>query len=174
MKAASSTVAVALLVLSNGCTGEVMPLPVGITPGTTGGAGGDNNVASGGTAGAGGAPPSSPDSASPSGTPSGTGRAPTTPPDRSPGRGCLGGAGPPGTSGTMGTRGPSGSGLRQPGGACNACHSRGEGPRFAFGGTVYPSGHEPSQCNGGGPGGAQVVVADATGRSITAPVNAAG
>src|SRR5256714_14452672 len=290
MKAASSTVAVALLVLSNGCTGEVRPLPVGITPGTTGGAGGDNNVASGGTAGAGGASPSSPDAASPSGTPSGTGGAPPPPPDGGPGSGCLGGAvpadvaqtlkvrclichgnppvsgvpgslasytdfslpsksdpartmaqvvlariaappplqmppapasplppneaqgltawiqagmplsgcpspgspspdgGTPGagaapdpfaavptcTSGTMWTRGTSGSGLMQPGEACNACHSRGEGPRFAFGGTVYPRGPQPSQCNGGGPRGAQVLVADATRRSITPPVDGAG
>jgi hypothetical protein len=80
------------------------------------------------------------------------------------------------TSGTMWTRGNNGSGQMQPGEACIACHSTGEGPRFAFGGTLYPSGHEPSQCDGldGTRTAAQVVVVDAAGRSFTANVNAAG
>lgn len=80
------------------------------------------------------------------------------------------------TSGTMWTRGNSGSGQMQPGEACIACHSKGEGPRFAFGGTLYPSGHEPSQCDGvdGTRTAAQVVVVDSTGKSFTANVNAAG
>jgi cytochrome c553 len=47
------------------------------------------------------------------------------------------------------------------------------GPRFAFAGTVYPSPHEPNRCWGVS-GGAQVVVMDASGRTFTAPVNAAG
>jgi hypothetical protein len=79
------------------------------------------------------------------------------------------------TSGVMWTGGTSGSGLMQPGEACNACHSRsGEAPIFGFAGTIYPSGHEPSQCDGGGAAAAQVVVVDATGRSLSAQVNAAG
>ena len=55
----------------------------------------------------------------------------------------------------------------QPGEACVACHAKpgGEAPRLAFGGTVYPSAHEPSQCNGAdgsnGAKGASVVVIDA-------------
>jgi hypothetical protein len=68
----------------------------------------------------------------------------------------------------------------QPGEACVACHQKPgtEAPRLAFGGTVYPSGHEPSQCNGadgaGTAAGAQVVITDATGAMFTAVVNAAG
>jgi hypothetical protein len=78
------------------------------------------------------------------------------------------------TSGQMWNRGTRGSPLMQPGEACNACHSRGEGPQLAFGGTVYPSGHEPSLCNGASTGGAQVIVTDASGASFTAQVNEAG
>jgi hypothetical protein len=66
----------------------------------------------------------------------------------------------------------------QPGEACVACHARGEGGRIVFGGTVYPSAHEPSQCYGANgttsARGAHVVVTDAAGRMATAAVNAAG
>jgi hypothetical protein len=87
-------------------------------------------------------------------------------------------AAPTCTSGTMWTGGTRESPLMQPGEACVACHTKGEAPRLAFGGTLYPSAHEPSQCNGangtGSAQGAQVVVIDATGKSFTANVNAAG
>jgi hypothetical protein len=62
----------------------------------------------------------------------------------------------------------------QPGVACIACHSRGEGPRFAFGGTVYPSAHEPDQCNGAAAQGATVVVVDSAGTSVMATVDGSG
>jgi hypothetical protein len=66
----------------------------------------------------------------------------------------------------------------EPGAACVACHARGEGGRLSFGGTVYPTAHEPTLCNGAdgtsSAGGAVVTVADATGKSWMAPVNAAG
>jgi hypothetical protein len=83
------------------------------------------------------------------------------------------------TSGTTWTGGNRESPLMQPGEACIACHLKPSGgPRFAFGGTVYPSAHEPSQCNGADGSrsarGAQVVVTDAAGTSFTAGVNAAG
>jgi hypothetical protein len=82
------------------------------------------------------------------------------------------------TSGTMWTGGTRESPLMQPGEACVLCHTRGEAPRLSFGGTVYPSAHEPSQCNGasgtGSAQGAQVVVVDAKGTSATASVNGAG
>jgi hypothetical protein len=83
------------------------------------------------------------------------------------------------TSGTTWTRGNAESPLMQPGVACIACHAKsGEAPRFAFGGTLYPSGHEPDQCNGadgtGSAQGAMVVVLDSAGVSATANVNAAG
>jgi hypothetical protein len=77
------------------------------------------------------------------------------------------------TSGTTWTRGDHESPLMHPGRACIACHaSSDEGPRFQIGGTVYPTGHEPSDCNGAT--AAAVEVTDATGRVTTLPVNAAG
>lgn len=65
-----------------------------------------------------------------------------------------------------------------PGGTCIACHtSRGEGPRFALAGTVFPSGREVDDCNGLGslPSDPIVVeVTDAAGQVITMAPNAAG
>jgi hypothetical protein len=82
------------------------------------------------------------------------------------------------TSGVTWTRGDNGSASMQPGEACVACHAKGEGPRLAFGGTLYPSAHEPSQCYGVDgvrtAQGATVVVIDSAGTSVTAQVNAAG
>lgn len=54
------------------------------------------------------------------------------------------------TSGTYWRRGDEGSELMHPGMACIQCHARGEGPDFpmTIGGTVYPTGHEPNDCNG--------------------------
>jgi hypothetical protein len=82
------------------------------------------------------------------------------------------------TSGTNWTGGVRESPLMQPGEPCVACHAKGEAPRLAFGGTVYPSAHEPSQCNGANgsnsAAGAEVVVVDAAGMTFTARVNAAG
>jgi hypothetical protein len=82
------------------------------------------------------------------------------------------------TSGTTWTGGNRESPLMQPGEPCVACHSSGEAPRLSFGGTIYPSAHEPSQCYGASgvasAQGAAVVVVDATGKSVTASVNAAG
>jgi hypothetical protein len=82
------------------------------------------------------------------------------------------------TSGTNWTGGTRESPLMQPGEACVACHAKGEAPRLAFGGTIYPSAHEPSQCNGasgtGSAQGAEVVLVDAAGMIFTAKVNAAG
>jgi hypothetical protein len=82
------------------------------------------------------------------------------------------------TSGTTWTGGLRESPLMQPGEACVACHEKGEAPRLAFGGTVYPSAHEPSQCNGANgtssAQGAEVVLVDGAGMTFTAKVNAAG
>jgi hypothetical protein len=55
-----------------------------------------------------------------------------------------------------------------------ACHQRDDGPNFRVGGTVYPTGHEPSRCNGSAAQGAVVTVTDSRGRTVTAQVNAAG
>lgn len=65
-----------------------------------------------------------------------------------------------------------------PGGACINCHTSGggEGPRFTFAGTVFPSAHEPDDCNGsnGSTAMTQVVVTDANGSTFTMSVNAVG
>jgi mono/diheme cytochrome c family protein len=83
------------------------------------------------------------------------------------------------TSGTMWTGGDHESPLMHPGNACIACHaqrrSRGgddDAPRFTIAGTVYPTGHEPNDCNGAP--SATVEVTDAKGAVTSLPVNAAG
>ncbi len=81
------------------------------------------------------------------------------------------------TSNSNWTGGNEESPLMRPGGACISCHtSSREGPRFQLAGTVYPSAHEPDDCNGvnGGTSGAQVIVIDANGTSLTMNVNSAG
>jgi hypothetical protein len=54
------------------------------------------------------------------------------------------------TSGVYWTGGDDGSELMHPGTACMNCHARGEGPDFpmTIAATVYPSAHEPDDCNG--------------------------
>jgi hypothetical protein len=79
------------------------------------------------------------------------------------------------TSNTMWTRGTAGSGSMDPGQACVACHSRGDGPQFALGGTVFPTAHEPDDCNGGSVASmAKVVITGADGNAVTLTPNAAG
>jgi hypothetical protein len=77
---------------------------------------------------------------------------------------------------TTWTGGNEESPLMRPGGACIKCHEReGEGPRFAIAGTLYPTAHEPDDCNGvARAAGAKVVVTDANGASHTLDVNGAG
>jgi hypothetical protein len=88
------------------------------------------------------------------------------------------------TSGTTWTGGNSESPLMHPGVACIACHARsgdaastpaprkGGAPIFRVAGTVYPTGHEPNDCNGAT--GATVEVTDATGAVTSLAINAAG
>jgi hypothetical protein len=79
------------------------------------------------------------------------------------------------TSNTMWTQGTRGSSNMEPGQACIACHSKGEGPRFALGGTVYPTAHEPDNCNGGPlTQMARVVITGADGMTYTLTPNMAG
>jgi hypothetical protein len=65
-----------------------------------------------------------------------------------------------------------------PGVACINCHSKEgeeEGPRFAVAGTLYPSAHEPNDCNGvATSSGATVVIIDASGSEHRLKPNAAG
>ncbi|MDB4991466.1 MAG: hypothetical protein JWN04_6644 [Myxococcaceae bacterium] len=78
------------------------------------------------------------------------------------------------TSKKMWTGGDRGSPLMHPSDACISCHSRGEGPTFAFAGTLYPSAHEPTDCNGSSASGANVIITDARGSDHTLTPNAAG
>jgi hypothetical protein len=63
----------------------------------------------------------------------------------------------------------------RPGEACIACHSSGGGPRFTIAGTLYPTAHEPDDCNGAnGSTGAQVVITDAKGIDYALNPNSVG
>lgn len=61
-----------------------------------------------------------------------------------------------------------------PGRACITCHGSYDGPSFAIGGTVYPTAHEPDDCESPSTTGAQVIITDATGRELVLEVNEAG
>jgi mono/diheme cytochrome c family protein len=80
------------------------------------------------------------------------------------------------TANTFWTGGNEGSSRMHPGDACIACHqsSGGEAPSFAIAGTVYPSAHEPSDCNGAPLGSASVQLTGADGSVVTLTINSAG
>jgi hypothetical protein len=80
------------------------------------------------------------------------------------------------TSGTNWTNGNRGSALMHPGRACIDCHTNLGGPLFSIGGTVYPSAHEPDDCNGanGTTLDLSVIITDAVGTVNVLKVNAAG
>jgi len=90
----------------------------------------------------------------------------TTPPVTGP-TGC--------TSGKTWTGNDTGSPLMHPGAACNACHQVMGGPNLVIAGTVYPSLHEPNDCNGSvSPPALTVTITDSKARVLSLPVNAAG
>jgi hypothetical protein len=63
----------------------------------------------------------------------------------------------------------------RPGEACQTCHvllGQATGETFDVSGTVYPTAHEPNDCDG--IAGIRVVITDATGASTTLTTNAAG
>jgi hypothetical protein len=73
---------------------------------------------------------------------------------------------------TSNTRWTSGNNFNmRPGEPCLNCHGN-----YAITGTVYPTGHEPNDCNGvnGSSAGATVVITDATGATRTLNVNPVG
>ena len=73
--------------------------------------------------------------------------------------------------------GSDGSGSMYPGQACITCHASrgGEAPTFVIAGTLYPTGHEPNNCDGvNGTTGARVVVTAGNGTSVTLTPNSAG
>jgi len=79
------------------------------------------------------------------------------------------------TSGKSWTSGDNGSSSMHPGRACIACHAKSsEAPKFAAAGTVYPTGHEPDDCNSVLAGPATVVIVDATKKVFNLSVSSVG
>ena len=76
------------------------------------------------------------------------------------------------TSGSFVAAGTPPSALMKPGKACIACHNATGAPHFEIAGTVYPTMHEPNDCNG--VAGLKVLIIDATGTTHTMTTNAAG
>ena len=64
--------------------------------------------------------------------------------------------------------------LMHPGKKCLGCHAAAGAKTFAMAGTVYPTLHEPNDCNGISKPNLSVLVIDALGMSHSIPVNAAG
>jgi hypothetical protein len=78
------------------------------------------------------------------------------------------------TSGITWFLGDLGTDLMHPGRACIECHtSKHKGPSLSIAGTVYPSTHEPDDCNGTS-SGVSVIITDAGGHTVTLSPNAAG
>ena len=77
------------------------------------------------------------------------------------------------TSGKTWTGGDRESPSMHPGDPCITCHTMRGGPAFRIAGTVYPTAHEPNDCNGVA-GGLTVVVTDAKGAVLNLPVNSVG
>jgi len=63
-----------------------------------------------------------------------------------------------------------------PGKTCIGCHSANGGPAYTLAGTVYPTMHEPDDCNGvdGTLTSMKILIIDATGTTHTIPVDEAG
>jgi hypothetical protein len=76
------------------------------------------------------------------------------------------------TSGTMWTGGDRGNSRMHPGRACIDCHDANGGPPLTIAGTVFPSAHEPDDCNGAN--AIQVVITGADGVASTITTNSAG
>ena len=76
----------------------------------------------------------------------------------------------------MWTQGDRESPDMHPGGACIGCHSTGEGPRFSIAGTVFPTAHEPYDCDGSNGTTEPVVVTitDSAGNVVTLDANGVG
>ena len=77
------------------------------------------------------------------------------------------------TTNTTWKNGNEGSSSMRPGGACITCHTMRGGPAYVVAGTVYPTAHEPNDCNGKG-AGLTVVVTDKNGAVTNIAVNAVG
>ncbi len=78
------------------------------------------------------------------------------------------------TSGVYWLLGNVGTDVMNPGQACIACHSTmNHAPTFTAAGTVYPTAHEPDNCDGV-TSGWQIVITDAAGTQTTLTPNLAG
>lgn len=77
------------------------------------------------------------------------------------------------TSGATWTHGDRGSSAMHPGRACITCHTQNGGPRMTIAGTVYPTAHEPDDCNGVS-GGVKIVITGADGNVVTLSANSVG
>ena len=77
------------------------------------------------------------------------------------------------TSNKTWNNGNEGSSVMRPGGACITCHTMRGGPAYTVAGTVYPTAHEPNDCDGVN-GGVTVVVTDANGAVTNIAVNSVG
>lgn len=78
------------------------------------------------------------------------------------------------TSKSTWTRGDRGSTSMHPGVACIDCHDSDRGPSYVAAGTVYPTAHEPDDCNGSNDASLQVVITDKNGKTYTQTVNSVG
>ena len=77
------------------------------------------------------------------------------------------------TSGNL--QSPEEGGSMAPGRACLSCHDgSGEAPRFYVAGTVYPSAHEPNDCQSTGVSGSFVEITDANQHVTQIQVGASG
>jgi hypothetical protein len=77
------------------------------------------------------------------------------------------------TSNKTWNNGNEGSSVMRPGGACITCHTMRGGPAYTVAGTVYPTAHEPNDCDGVN-GAVTVVVTDANGVVTSIAVNSVG
>jgi hypothetical protein len=85
------------------------------------------------------------------------------------------------TSNKRWTGGDMRSELMHPGRACINCHTTGvglfnllHGPTFTLAGTLFPSAHEPDDCNGAAGSDVTIVVTGATGQTTTLTPNSVG
>jgi hypothetical protein len=82
------------------------------------------------------------------------------------------------SSGQRWTLGEAGSSDMHPGRDCIQCHSQRKGPELLVAGTVYATGHEPNDCNGGPQGQtvgiAQVILRGSDGQELTLAVRPSG
>lgn len=77
------------------------------------------------------------------------------------------------TSGTFWSRGYSEE--MHPGGTCITCHAGADrAPHFTIAGTVYPTAHEPTDCNAANPAGVQVQITGMDGKIFLLHANRVG